>query len=272
MPGARTGQVPEITPDEQEVTGADSAKCGVPGFYLERHGKSGTQHQSRTAGTKHAYIEIQFGCSPMSHLYSHGGARNKAGRISEALTLKQVDALITATKRAVSIGYPLNRWITVHWEAAGLADAQAMQATTAFLKYWREWLKGQTAYVWVRENGGGKGSHTHILAHLPESRRLHGRRSMVWIERVTGQPYRARVVHTRAIAGASQPGSVLYAGNLQSVLSYALKGASPEVAQAIGINRKPGGIIIGKRCGTSRNIAGPTQQSAYARALMDRNV
>jgi hypothetical protein len=129
-----------------------------------------------------------------------------------------------------------------------------MRATTAFLKHWREWLGGQTAYIWTRENGGGKGSHLHILAHLPEGREVNGRRSMCWIENITGQPYRAGIILTEKIAGAGQPEGALYAENLRAVLAYVLKGADPEAASAIGIEHKHGGCIIGKRCGMSRNL------------------
>jgi hypothetical protein len=81
------------------------------------------------------------------------------------LPLDKVQRLIAATRRASEIGRPFTHLITVHWEAAGLSDAEAMKATTAALKYWREWLGGETAYIWTRENGGGKGTHLHVLAH-----------------------------------------------------------------------------------------------------------
>ncbi len=172
------------------------------------------------------------------------------------MPLNKARSLIAAAKRAGAIGRPFNRFITVHWEAAGLTDAEAMRATTAFLKYWREWLGGHTAYIWTRENGGGKGSHLHILAHLSEVREINGRRSIHWIERITGQPYRRGVILTKKIAGAGQPDGALYAENLGTVLAYILKGTEPEAAAAIGIDHEHGGRIIGKRCGMSRNLAG----------------
>jgi hypothetical protein len=173
------------------------------------------------------------------------------------LPLDKVQALMAAAQRASAIGRPFNRFITVHWERVGVADAEAMRASTALLKYWREWLGGQTAYIWTRENGGGKGSHLHILAHLPEGREINGRRSMRWIQNIAGQPYRRDVILTVKIAGAGQPDGALYAENLGAVLAYVLKGAEPEAAAAISIEHKHGGRIIGKRCGMSRNLARP---------------
>jgi len=215
------------------------------------------------AVTNLAAIPIQLGCGPSPFwpsLFPHGGARNRAGRTSEGLPLDKAQSLIAAAKRAGAIGRPFNRVITVHWETAGLTDAEAMWATTAFLKYWREWLGGQTAYLWTRENGGGKGSHLHILAHLPEGREIEGRRSMRWIVRVTGKPYRRGVIMTEKIGGARQPAGALYSENLGTLLAYVLKGAEPEAAAALGIDHKHGGRIIGKRCGISRNLARPVSK------------
>ncbi|AOL23929.1 hypothetical protein Ga0102493_112926 [Erythrobacter litoralis] len=176
------------------------------------------------------------------------------------MPLDKAQCLIAAAKRAGAIGRPFNRFITVHWEAAGLTDAEAMRATTAFLKYWREWLGGETAYIWTRENGDGKGSHLHILAHLPEGREISGRRSIHWIERITGRTYQRRVILTEKIGGAGQPDGAHYAENLGAVLAYILKGAEPEAAAAIGIEHEHGGRIIGKRCGMSRNLARPVSK------------
>jgi hypothetical protein len=209
-------------------------------------------------GTGLANKALPLGCGPSAPIrsrFAHGGARNRADRTSLGLTLNQSQALMNAAHRAVVIDRPLNRWITIHWQAAGLRDDQAMRATTVFLKYWREWLGGNTAYLWVRESGGGKGSHLHILAHLPINRVWSGRRGTTWIERITGDRYKAQVILTKPIAGAGQPEGKLYDENLQAVLAYALKGALPEVAEALGFRCQPGGRVIGKRCGTSRNLS-----------------
>ena len=112
-----------------------------------------------STGTALANLQIPIGCAPSpasAPLYRHGGARNIASRNSDYLTPKKAQQLIKAAQRANHIGRPLNRHITIHWQSAGLSDREAMQATTAFLKYLREWLRGDTAYLWVRENGMGE--------------------------------------------------------------------------------------------------------------------
>lgn len=129
-----------------------------------------------------------------------------------------------------------------------------MAAITQFLKYLREWLRGETAYIWVRENGDGKGSHVHILAHIPESRKMSGALSRRWVERCTNRPYRAGTIFTRKIAGAGQPEGPLYAENLAATLAYVLKGVDAEAAASLGIVHEHGGWVIGKSCGNSRNI------------------
>ena len=209
------------------------------------------------AGTALANLDITIGCahSPRVPPFAkHGGARNSASRTSDYLTPKKVLDLISAANAARIIGRHLNRHMTVHWEAAGVPDSRAMAATTAFLKSLREWLGGETAYLWTRENGDGKGSHVHILAHLPAGRRWHGARGRRWIERISGKPYAAGVIKTRSIGGAGEPGGELYAANLAAVLAYALKGVEPDAAAAMAIEHEAGGLIIGKRCGRSRNI------------------
>lgn len=211
------------------------------------------------AGTGLAILPLQLGCatSPASRtIFPHGGARNSASRTSDYLTPKMAQKLIDAAHRAMQIGRPLNRHITIHWETAGLSDREAMKATTAFLKYLREWLRGETAYIWVRENGEGKGSHVHILAHVPRGKVMSGARSQRWIKRCTGKPYQRDVILTRMVRGSDRPDSLLYAENFGTVFSYDLKGAEPSVTMALGREHKSGGTIIGKRCGTSRNIGG----------------
>ncbi|WP_143256033.1 hypothetical protein [Altererythrobacter xiamenensis] len=176
--------------------------------------------------------------------------------MSEGLSFEQAQRLSAAARQAVAIGRPFNRFITVHWETAGLTDREAMSATTGFLKYLREWLRGQTAYLWTRENGDGKGSHVHILAHIPGAKKMNGALSRLWVERCTIRRYRAGAILSRKIAGASQPTSAHYLENLSKVLGYVLKAAEPEAAASLGITHQYGGPVIGKRCGTSRNLSG----------------
>lgn len=98
-----------------------------------------------------------------------------------------------------------------------------------------------------------------MLAHVPAD--LVSRLTALqrgWLRRITGQPYRARVIHSKPIGGrlrleAGNPD--LHAVNLEAALAYVLKGASPEAASQFGLERlERGGRVIGKRCGTSQNI------------------
>lgn len=217
------------------------------------------------AGTALAIISIPVGCAStcaQRQHGQHGGARNRVSRASDGLTLKQARLLIEAALTAHMIGRPLNRHIIVHWEAAGVPDTRAASATTAFLKYWRDWLDGATAYIWARENGDGKGSHLHILAHMPAGRRMHGAGSRRWLERITGKPYRRDTIRTTRIGGYHDPAGPVYAANLQAVLAYVLKGADTDTAATLGIAHESGGRIIGKRCGTSRNIGAKARRMA----------
>lgn len=257
MPDGERGQLLVNTRKIREAAGRRAKARGEFSGAVKKGEVSDDCKADLGTGTALANIAIPLGCGPS--LYSHGGARNRADRTSEGMSLDKVQGLIAAARRASAIGRPFNRFITVHWERAGVADVGARRASTALLKYWREWLGGRTAYIWTRENGDGKGSHLHILAHLPEGREINGRRSMRWIEKITGQPYRRDVILTEKIAGANQPDSALYAENLGTVLAYVLKGVEPEAAAAIGIEHKHGGRIIGKRCGMSRNARASAQ-------------
>lgn len=116
-----------------------------------------------------------------------------------------------------------------------------------------------TAWLWIHESGDGKGGHCHLLVHVPAELvpTLAGLQRG-WLRRITGKPYRARVVHSKPVGGrlgleASNPD--LHAINLHAALAYVLKGVGPDAALRFGLERlEPGGRVIGKRCGTSQNI------------------
>jgi hypothetical protein len=199
-----------------------------------------------------------------------GGARNSASRYSDALTVKQTAEIVAAAQFAARIGLPLNRHLTIHWEAAGVPDCRAAAATAAFLTLARDWLRKRgaaLAWAWTRENGDGKGSHVHILLHCrPELARAFAGMQRRWLRRVTGKPYRARIIRTARIGGtltAAQTAPAVYAENLAAVVAYLLKGASPAAAREVGLERlEAGGRVIGKRAGTSQNIGRAARERA----------
>lgn len=198
-----------------------------------------------------------------------GGARNRADRESHALTATQIGNLKAAERHAEKIGLPFNRMISIHWEGAGVPLAGMAKATGRFTDLMAKALARHgsgTAWLWTHENGDGKGGHCHMLAHVPAD--LVSRLTALqrgWLRRITGQPYRARVIHSKPIGGrlGLEVGNPdLYAVNLEAALAYVLKGASPEAALQFGLERlEPGGRVIGKRCGTSQNIGAKARKA-----------
>lgn len=191
-----------------------------------------------------------------------GGARNSSSRESNSLSTAQIANLVAAAGYALEIGLPLTRFITIHWEGAGVALADMAQATGRFIDLMTKALARHgagTAWLWTHENGQGKGGHVHILAHVPAALvpvllRLQRR----WLRRITGRPYRARLIHSKPIGGRlsiETENPALYSVNLSAVLKYVIKGADPKAAKLFGLSRlEHGGRVIGKRCGTSQNI------------------
>lgn len=191
----------------------------------------------------------------------HGGIRNKATRTSDSLTETQCRELMAATDFAGRIGLAFNILLTVHFEAGGISDRQAGAALRAFLKSaggWTAKRSARLAWAFVREHGEGKGSHAHILLHVPPSLRpAFTRRQRQWLQRAGIHPAKG-VILSRRIGGtirAYQHSPESYFPNLGAALGYCIKGADAKAARALALARvEPGGRIIGKRCGTSQNI------------------
>ena len=203
-----------------------------------------------------------------------GGARNRADRESNALTAAQIANLKAAERHADKIGLPFTRMISIHWQAAGVPLAGMAKATGRFTDLMAKALARNgsgTAWLWTHENvpgtGQTKGGHCHMLAHVPADLvPVITALQRGWLRRITGQPYRARVIYSKPIGGrlgleAGNP--ELHAVNLQVAFGYLCKGAPQAALDAAGIDRthEPGGRVIGKRCGTSQNI-GATARKA----------
>ena len=199
-----------------------------------------------------------------ARVFQRGGARPRRGNVSKALTIKEVRKTGMAMHTAHLLDIPLNRFITIHWERAGVAEIDAAKATAAFLKYAREYLASKGlpfAHVWVRESDegdGSKGHHVHILAHLPKGQSL-GRLQRGWIKAITDKPYRKKVILTRLIARhseAAQNAPQLYQLNLAVLRDYCLKGATYDAAKAFSLpSWRLGGQVIGQRVGMSKNLS-----------------
>lgn len=199
-----------------------------------------------------------------------GGARNRADRQSEGMNAGQVDNLIAATRYAEAIGLPFTRMITIHWQEAGVALEQMVKATGDFIDLLSRSLKrwgSKTAWLYVHEGGVEKGGHCHLLIHVPASLvAAVSKAQKRWLRSITGLAYRARVICSRPIGGrldVENTNPALHALNLEAAFLYVLKGADKEASKAFGLIRlAAGGLVIGKRCGTSQNISAKARANA----------
>ena len=195
-------------------------------------------------------------------LFRHGGAGNRATVTSDYLTLRQAQDLMAAAQRALDMGKPLTRHLTVRLEQQGVSDADAVKAIGKLITLLRDHVRktagGEIAYIWSREHGAIIGGHVHILLHLPAGYIWHGKRVQRWIQRISGRRYKKGAIKTTRIgrtakAHESNPG--LYLANLAKIVGYVLKGTCPKAGAALKLERiNPQGRIMGKRCGRSQNI------------------
>ena len=210
-----------------------------------------------------------------------GGARNRRDRTSDRITAAQASDLIEAAAHAERIGLPLNRHCTIHWGKSGIPDSLAGRATGDYLRRAGEWLRGRGmpfAYAYSREVGEGKGSHAHILLHVPPAARAaFGHRHPRWARLAAHCSSRLPIGTVRSVAiGGARAGAgagAIYADNLDFVVGYILKGVTRSDARALSLRRRPrrdgsapndwgtGGCIIGKRVGWSENIGRAARRS-----------
>ena len=233
-------------------TRAISAQSPQP---FEKQSSFQTDLCGPTAGTALANNRIYTGVL-------HGSTeRQKRGRRSTALRTKDCENLILAARHAELIGAPLNRMLTVHFDAAGITDP--VKATGRLLKLMGDWLRcNNTAItaVWVREAGAEKGEHVHILLSVPPNKiGQFNQRQRTWFKRI-GAAWKRGAYLSRPIGGShsaafNQVSSCLYLQALTGVLRYVLKGADAKARGLHGLERNEyGGELWGKRCGTTENI------------------
>lgn len=272
---------PPCKPDHGNFeTPPDRRNGGVSNFARRpsNHRKSAVAE----IGTAFAINNVTSGVAALSAGgVGRGGARNRADRESTALTSAQIENLKAAARHAEKIGLPLTRMITIHWQAAGVPLGGMAKATYRFLDLLTKTLARHgsgTAWLWVHENArdpnNDKGGHCHLLVHLPGHLvPVVARLQLGWLRRITEQPYQARVIHSKPIGGrlGLEVGNPhLHAANVEAVMAYVLKGASPEAAAQFGLERlKQGGRVIGKRCGTSQNIGPAARRSLVGRGWLN---
>lgn len=222
------------------------------------------------AGTGVAISYLRIGCGAETACCrpGRGGARNRRDRSTTALTTRHVANLIAASRHAGAIDRPFTRMFSIHWQAAGVTSDGIVRATGRFLDLMTKALSrhgSATAWLWVQENGDGKGAHVHVLANIPAPlAKIIARLQIGWLRRITGNAYRSRVIHSDPIGGrlgVEVGNPAHHAANLATALAYVLKGAGEDTAVAFDLTRfNEGGRCIGKRCGVSQNI-GPAARA-----------
>lgn len=193
-----------------------------------------------------------------------GGARLRADRVTDRLTLAQCQKLLAAARCAEQIGLPFNRHWTVHCERAGIEKQDGPRFIGHLLRLASETAKrhgGGFAAVYSRENGIGKGEHVHILMHYPVDAKL-ANKTRRWVE-IAGGSYRRGVSKVTRIGGSLKvdPNTELYQVNADAVARYLLKGADEVTGAALRLKASGQfGWIMGKRCGSTQNIAEGAQK------------
>lgn len=212
---------------------------------------------ARQSGTARANYRDSPSCERAS---GWGGARNRADRVSDALTDMQVAGILDAAAFAIATGRTFQRHWIVHYGNAGISERDGARFVSRLLSMINKQARregGAMTAIWVRERASDKGEHVHILLHLPAGMRLHGR-TRRWIEAAGGicgtGVGRVRIIGGRLPKIGEFTGGH-YAVNAANVARYLLKSASDETGQRIGLSRSGrGGRIVGKRCGWTQNI------------------
>lgn len=238
---------------------------------------NGRKQTCSAAGTLPAISNLTLGVpADLPQSSGRGGARNYRNRESHALTAAQITNLRAAERHANQIGLPFTRMITIHWEAAGVPLDGMVRATGRFTDLLGKLLARygrRSAWLWVMENGENKGGHCHMLAHVPADlvatlTPLQRR----WLHKITGRPYRSRVIHSKPIGGRlglEHGNPELHAANVTAALSYLSKGADREAGPKLGLERlEAGGLVIGKRCSASQNINRKARREAVGAARL----
>lgn len=167
-------------------------------------------------------------------------------------------------RRALKIGRPYNRFITLLVEEGGFHEREAAAATRAFIKLVADWLRkkgGRLCWTYSLEWGPRHRTHAHILLHVPpglnKEFRLMPRR---WAKHLLPLAITGAAISKR-IRGANAPDGVstdLYDRELWADLYYLMKAAPEALEEPLGMVGKgrPGirwgqsSLVFGKRSGS----------------------
>ena len=181
-------------------------------------------------------------------------------------------AALAAAKHAIATDRPLNRFITIDWERAGVIDVQT--ATRKFLKRATDFAsarKSTIAYIWTIESTPVVGLHTHILMYLDQSLAAKfGHRQRAWLI-AAGARYEKGLIKTRPIGGsiraylAKERAREAFLLNHNRVVAYILKCCSFEIARAIKSPFNPrSSPVNGPRLGISHNLGSAARKTWLA--------
>lgn len=186
----------------------------------------------------------------------------RRGRRSRALSKKDVENIRAAGVYTAEEHRELNRFTTIHFEAASITDP--VWAIGRMMKLAGDWLRTKGAvptYIWVREAGEGKGDHVHLLWHVPPAlMKEFAKRERGWRKLIGAKP-RKGAFKTKPVGFSYSHGAYQiqhgrhFAEASRGVFDYILKGVVSNAAASLGIaHPKPGGELWGKRYGMSENI------------------
>jgi hypothetical protein len=173
-------------------------------------------------------------------------------RRTKGLNTDQVKELNYAWHHAATIGRPLNAFLTIRpIDIDDMSPGERCRVFSAIRNklgvYAR--LRGfEPAFIWSREanpDGTGTGEHLHVLMHIPAKHRADFEKTVFdWL------PGAAEV----DVGKAHQRTRIASNGKRHSAVGYISKQMTPQAWYGRGLNREPGGPILGKRGGTTKNL------------------
>ncbi|MBD3761917.1 hypothetical protein [Rhizorhabdus sp.] len=203
--------------------------------------------------------------SPSARLYPRGGARRDPQISSTELSEAECRAMQNGARRAIEIGKPYNRFITVLLEKGGFPERDAAAATRAFIKLIADWLRekgGRLCWTYSLEWGSQNLSHVHILLHIPPDLDKKFRpMPQRWAKSFLPLGKFAGAVLSKRIRGANTPDGVsvgLYDRELWADLYYLMKAAPVALEEPLamlgrgrpGIRWGQSSLVFGKRSGS----------------------
>lgn len=252
-----------LSPTRPAALRSESETCDSGTFGMTFSGTNTASYREEDARRTHVRpraVGPSFRARPAASGHPYPGRQARRRRVgSWRLTGPQQSNLIAASRHAATIGLPLNRFLTINWEAAGVPDG--VRATGRFLKHAQDWLRRlghRLAYLWVQERGGRVGQHVHILLHVPPAcARRFGQLQRGWL-RASGAVLRKGIVKTlpvgRDYSAALRAEKGGYLRDLEIVLRYVMKQSSRRAGPEARSWGTSGSFVLGKRCSTSENI------------------